>query len=587
MKKSIRFKPVLFYLFLLFAIFGIGVIYIGYAILRTQLAPNPPGDHYQLRGAVSAYIPDALYYDFEAPQPEGVSIVAPGRYDSTSLMAAANGGHSPVINIPLGNYDLRKTKQFALSAWIRADSLEGPADACIIFIIANSLNDVRFSHILSIEGAEVPRGEWFKVSTAFETSTYQPSADDRIRIYLWNKGSGNFRLDDLTLIFGAKSIQGSGPSAVVKSDSGPAFPVNTPPYPPIYMQVAATGPDHASALVNEKGKCAGYFFSDEVLLAGNFLHPYGKAQDLLAISSGKLELVYYINSEKKFSGALIPVPALSKKFLSSARVYAAELNGDQYSEVIFCQPGNDSIFVMSLDRRNIKEPAVVLNGYKLPSPAAFKTFCIANVTGDPASELLCFESSGTWKLYGWQKNTCLEIAAGPTLFKGAEELSLTAVRNEKNGRDRIFAIAEDPINRSVRYSLFRYDEVKKSLLPDLKKNQGFGCMPGTDSLHTTDTYYAVDLIAGDGPELLRRRESWRYDLKLLSLNDSAYTVIGSIEYPPALLDENPKYYEYLRIVPGCFTEAGKWGLMLMCGSRSQAKKDKIVGVKTEFFIPAK
>jgi hypothetical protein len=56
---------------------------------------------------------------------------------------------------------------------------------------------------------------------------------------------------------------------------------------------------------------------------------------------------------------------------------------------------------------------------------------------------------------------------------------------------------------------------------------------------------------------------WRLDLKLMQPDKDGYTIIGNIDFKGYPDDHNPKYYEFVKIVAGKFTDPKQSSLLVM------------------------
>jgi hypothetical protein len=85
-----------------------------------------------------------------------------------------------------------------------------------------------------------------------------------------------------------------------------------------------------------------------------------------------------------------------------------------------------------------------------------------------------------------------------------------------------------------------------------EKQNHAGKTIGLDTLKPTDLFFT--LIAGDGNEsrVFRYNRDWRFDLKEIRFNDSTFAILSAVDFRGFTGDQNPKYYESLKLVPGYF-----------------------------------
>jgi len=131
-----------------------------------------------------------------------------------------------------------------------------------------------------------------------------------------------------------------------------------------------------------------------------------------------------------------------------------------------------------------------------------------------------------------------------------------------------------------------YDNLKDNFNKVFATNDGMGRKVGIDSLKNTDWLCPVMMQEGRGVEIMRRRNDWRYDLKLLDLNDSSYNVNGNIDFAGYAEDHNPKYQEYLQIVPGYFIYPDRTSLLVIARQRQGLKEKTVFPNTVQIYSPA-
>jgi len=76
--------------------------------------------------------------------------------------------------------------------------------------------------------------------------------------------------------------------------------------------------------------------------------------------------------------------------------------------------------------------------------------------------------------------------------------------------------------------------------------------------------------------VFRYNRDWRYDLKEIRFNDSAFQVIANMDFNGYEKDFNPKYYEILRLVPAMLVNPGLNSLLVIgknCKSMDPKQKE--------------
>ncbi len=573
-------KNRIFFILLFAAGFGLFILYLSWVILKLKPLHNPPGHHYVIRYVPHPLYPHAVFYDFEPPLPREVPTALSDK--GHSLIAAGEGGMSAVINMPLGNYSPEQCRKIGISTWLKAGSSLKPPDAEIGILITNSLNDVVFSRRIRIRPPE-PEAGWFMVQTALETSGYQWDADHRLRILMINHSEDSLLLDNLSVFFSPSPRPGdSGQPLILPYDQAQFN--NTPPYPPFMMRISSAGYSSRPCLAYPDSRGQGYFFNDEPLYCGNFLKMSGQGSQLIYLTPGRMELYYRKPGERGFLSLQIPCAELTAE-LTGLQYYPADLDGNGTHELVALN--KDSLLCLIAEPGIRNKAGLKINRYGVGMMKASGLFP-ADLVDGKEDEVLISDSRGNWKIYRIRNHALLTVAESQIPLEWFDEESYQSeflIIPVSGNHDQVLIISEKKKESGKIYSLLKYQPTGRTFVPAFRTADGRGVWTGTDTLGLKDKYWAVDLVPGGRWEVLRKREDWRYDLVVISLSDSAYHVTGRVDFPPELMDENPKYYEYFRIFPANLDETGRWGLLVMCGNLDPLKPGKVLGVKTEYYVP--
>jgi hypothetical protein len=93
----------------------------------------------------------------------------------------------------------------------------------------------------------------------------------------------------------------------------------------------------------------------------------------------------------------------------------------------------------------------------------------------------------------------------------------------------------------------------------IKKNP----VPSAEIFKPSDILLPGDYIGDAKEELLKLNFDWRYDLKVIEQDKDDYTILGTIDFKGYPNDYNPKYYEFVKIVPGKFINPTRSSLLIM------------------------
>jgi hypothetical protein len=565
MKIPKKIKSLVFYLFLIFSIFGVFLLFIIWNVYYHPQVPNPPGQNYQIRYHISDVFPDAIYYDFEEPQPDGPTFSNIGRSGFSSLIAPGPRGYSSIINISTGNWDAEKIKHIAFNAWLKIESSDSSADAKLAFVITNPLNDVLFGRFIAIK-SEVNNGEWFSVSNSFETNGYTYHSDDRIKIYLWNSGSGNVLLDDLTIYFGNQFIPGADNNISFYNRESQSITNNKPPYPPILLYKNEIGNDDQNGLAKSTDKKSIPINQKGLLLAGNFLHPKGLPQDILSLMYEKINIYWFLKNEKRFAIAEKEFSSLPKEILKRENVFTGDFDSDHFDEIIISIDKSDSVYMLKA-KVNSGNFSLDIRKYGLPvTGLKTKIALVDNKSGK--SLLMCVSDDGLCQLLTLSLDKWTTLCSTKSAVKewnANRFLYRLFIMKSRLGGDQILTIFKSMEKNETGYMLLDANINKKEInfKQVFRKNDGHGLFTGSDTISMDDEFFCSNFLQSPELELLRFRSEWRYDLKLLTLNDSAYNILGNIDFKGYSADCNPKYQEVLTILPGNYFDAKKTDLLVI------------------------
>ena len=72
------------------------------------------------------------------------------------------------------------------------------------------------------------------------------------------------------------------------------------------------------------------------------------------------------------------------------------------------------------------------------------------------------------------------------------------------------------------------------------------------------------------PRFLKLNTDWRFDLKLIEQDGSGYNILANVDFAGYPDDHNPKYYEFVKLIPGNFISKGQTSLLVvMCNCADQ------------------
>lgn len=480
--------------------------------------------------------------------------------------------YSPAIERKVSETGPGELKAVGVSAWVYIFPTKADITSDLILGISNKLGvNVIWKKVI-VEGTRLPMGKWFKVSGFFDLADKEIKPDYRLQLFYWNNSKADILVDDFYMVFGTSSER-RGDSALVDMTQQKPFSqrANHPPYPFIFAERAEIGNHNSPFLVDDGKIKEGMISPGDRIFTGNFTGDKSGLDQLLVLNPGKKPELFYFSSEK---GAFRKVEVLMGKELATLPDAPVVLSGRFSSvtatEILFIS-GREIILAgfspMTADHKtilNLVRKATV----HLPVDKSFQLhFLSVDLNGDRMSELFAAEPNGKWHLFkywdtGWEDMSSAADKTVTDWMAGMGKITFYAGEfiSMKSWSETILAVCETDTPRTVRYSVHRLDPVTgqfKSLFrdhQDLEKTL-------QDLPSTSDLFFSTE--ADQAGPFLKYKRDWRYDLKLVSFDQSGFRVLGNVDFKGYALDRNPKYFENLKILTGCFLTPGKTSFMVI------------------------
>jgi len=523
--------------------------------------------------------PNALSFDFEVDStqdvPNGIykGIAHSGKY---SAKAFGKSSYSISIVRDAGEIGIENLNGVALSAWVYVFPTDNDVNGSLVFAANNSVGVNICWKGVHFNGPLIPKEKWTKVSAYFDLSDVKLREDDKIQLYFWNNSSTDILVDDLYYVFGAPRDR-LGDSARVDMTRVEGYTplFNYPPFVPVWMQKQNIGNGDGDCLIRMDQISRGKIAPDDQVLAGNFITPKGSLQSMLSVNpEGVPTLYHYCQATKMFEEISLDCPAdlypilrgfiiLKGNFLphSGDQLFVASSQGIALlgfeSASPPCSQGTAAATVNVLWRST--EPS--LAGIMLKDDRQLTS---GDLTGNGTDELLLFDGEGSWKILQFSPSGTtsgewkllasgeeykirewngalvkFKAIAAPYLSAYKNDLVLTCFRDLKTGKDS--------------YTILRYLTGDSKFVKVFNDSHGsLGMTIGIDTLKLTDQIIPGTFHPGKPLTFMRYNREWRYDLKNIRFNDSTFQILNTIDFTGYEGDQNPKYYEILKL------HAGNW-----------------------------
>jgi hypothetical protein len=512
----------------------------------------------QQQGPGSA--PFSLSFDFEVDPKAGIpddiyqGIAHSGNYSTKTF---GKNTFSVMFEKTIRDLNVRDLKAVALSAWVYVFPSSAEPEGSLVFTITNTVGVNTCWKGVSLHGPFVPREKWFKISGSFNLSDIQVRPDDKVQIYFWNNSDTKILSDDFYVVFGSQAPR-RGDSAMVDMTRGDYTPgMNIPPFRVFLMSPEKTVNGNESGLD---------ITPNDRIVTGRFLGAQGGLESIFLIKpDGTTELFHYC-AEAGFKTFTVECQGSLRNVISAAEPLAGSFTGPGTDQLLFA--GKNGIVLAGFNNTaslcgqagsvvSLKEiwhsdgPGINGTGYLRPEGVI-----PCDVNGDGTTELLLISEQGSWELFKYGKDGWISLAKGTEnrigewddkyydytistgpFLKGSPQSQILTVFSEK-GKSR------------YNYSLVRYNAAEQKFVKGLQGREGnTGLTVGHDTLKPGDRFFFGQFRDGS-KTILRYNRDWRFDLKELQFNDSTFVILGDVDFTGYENDQNPKFYEVLKLVPG-------------------------------------
>lgn len=507
-----------------------------------------------------------LLFDFEvAPGTPIPGNLSDKQAHSGKLSAKAFGKNSYSISFErtAGEIGIDNLRSVSVSAWIYLYPGQNEPLASLVFAASNKKINIVWKGV-SVNGKEVPRGKWFKISGFFDLSGVGFKPDSRLEIYFWNNSDNDFLVDDLFIAFSGPAER-PGDSTLVDLTRGAYTPrFNYPPFPYEFLESREIGNAQSGFLVMNGTIHFGDLNPFHTILTGPFITAERGMDDLLVFDNREKFEIYSFCTEKNEFNRLDPVlPVQVKNMLPGSRIITGSFSTPGKRQLLII--GKSGLLLgnfQTLDKKCSDNGAqvkfsVVNQADKNPFSDA-DTILTGDFLGVTTDQLLVLKRDGSWSLHRYLKeNTEVFslIAQGTGPIPGWNsanyERRLTSGRFLQNQTsDLILTVYRDIFHGKKGYALLRYNSGSKSFLPVTPG----GRIVGLDTLQTNDEILSCPALSIGNTCFLWYSHDKGFKLKRIAFSDTTYSILSNVDFHGYRQDFNPKYFEILRIVSGRLLE---------------------------------
>lgn len=503
--------------------------------------------------------PNTLSYDFElAPGkeiPGGFykGIAHSGQY---SVQAFGQNSFSTAIERTAKEIGPENLKAVALSAWIYVFPTKNEVQASLVFTASNDLGVNVYWQGVGVREPGVPRGKWFKVSGYFDLSAVAFKPGYKLQIYFWNNSRTDILVDDYYVVFGG-AVDRRGDSARVDLTKPEGFRPrpNYPPFPVEFLEREQL----------PAGLMPGDLKPTDLAVAGDF---FNTGNDGLIVSrpDGKINPFIFCKNSGSFRKVTITNPGVIAGSGKIKKVVCCKSGGNQPDKVVILTDKELLLSALSPVENGCKQNDAVQTTLTVLSrfQGALTDVLCGDFTGDNRNRILAVREDGTWELLQPEPGAGKTITL-KSIFQGSKQAVGLWNQNEYQptltsgkfvagaGHDVILTTVRSKSDGKFSYTLLRLNPSKAAWEPLYPATRDhLGITTGQDTLKPTDRFYTVS--DGSKTRIFRYNRDWRYDLKEIRFNDTSFTIVADVDFRGYDKDRNPKYYEKLTLIPGCYAE---------------------------------
>jgi hypothetical protein len=549
------------------------------------------------RQPVNAELPHTLYFNFEVDPKSGKNgalykgIAHSGKY---SIKAFGKNSYSLSVERRAGDIGLENLGAVAMSAWVYVFPGKNDPVANFVFAASNESINIAWKGI-NVAGNDVPRGKWFKISGLFDLSDVKFKPDTKLVIYFWNNSNTDILIDDFYIVFGGQKPR-RGDSTLTDFTRGSPFvhKFNFPPYPVHIFGKEEIGDRNSSFLVNNGKLQEGDISPFDRIFPGHFVSDVRGTDDILVINkTGNAELYIFCRDDKEFRKVTAVIPTELQPWFKKAGIITGCFSGNGSAQLLLY--GSNGLLVGEFQKIKSPCPGDNRTSFKILAKTSVNPFLSGNASliaadleGNKYSDILATAADGSWKIYRFEKGgkepfTVMASGNADLMNRWDSrkyDVKITPGRFlRKYAEDLLLTVSREKTKPGCSWSLLRFDPVSRTFIPCYgEKQNNLGKTIGLDTLKPSDEFFTGAFDNTGKGKVFRYNRDWRYDLKEILFNDTAYQVLANVDFSGYENDYNPKYYEVLRLVPAMLVTPGITSLLVIgknCKHKdTKEKKDK-------------
>ena len=500
-----------------------------------------------------------------------------GKY---SYKVFGKNSFSVVITKPVAEVGKENLVRVGISAYVYifSENFDNLKADLVFSIVDTKGSNVAWKNV-ALSNVFMKPQKWIKISGAYDIDINTIPNDGMLKIYLWNDSKTKILVDDIMVVTGKdEPYRGDTTYCDITVDKGWARTFNYPPFPCSYLNAEEINNDHSEFLIKTKTGATGQLFPDTKIGTGNFYNAANQKDKIIAVEGNKLNAYSYCEQTKTFSNDLSLILPKKDDLWHTANFYPARFSGKLNDEILLADYVSKKMVLYSINNEisssckaqpaEMKLNTLWEGSYKDfekngAQPVYFATPYFSN---SQSANLLSVYSDGNWQLFEFQNKEWKATVQSKKPVKEwvNADFDYNLVSGKfltKSNGDLILSVSTSKKNKKSVYSLLAFNPVTKNFI-EVNSSQKSKVW-GIDTLKASDNLFPTKGITNT-ESVFRYDNSWRFDLKHIAFNDTTYQILSTLDFKGYTKDYNPKFYEVVRLIPGCFIEKNKTSFLTIC-----------------------
>ncbi len=396
-------------------------------------------------------------------------------------------------------------------------------------------------------------GSWQKLNASFSISPedYRKlSPDDFIYAYVYNNSRSKIFVDDFEITYGnVPDRRGMQIFVDMNSINPDSYQFNRhhPPFPVSYLTNKNIHNNYSDFLIKSESVALGKIKPDQFITSGHFTGSSGH-DELLVVSDKEISFYNYCENKVRFisSGST----AYDSNKFPDASFISGDFNGDGKNELLI-NSGQSSYmyqFETSQKQKCVDHTTGVTMNQIWHAPLAesgTKMFS-GKFSDNIYDELFEVNKGGicSFKTFNGKLWTTIASDTVSSIVFGLQSTQVVG-RFLNSKSDMILSIYQEKNQTHLATTELINNRIHTRIIPDAELSN--------DLFHWKDILFSISSKGKKEDDILSFNHQWRFELNYITNDDHSFYVSSKPEFTGYPSDNNPKYYEFPKLISGKFT----------------------------------